>query len=147
MTREISPRSVTLTRESEGVYVATNADGAQLRFGRGEGLLGPVELMLAAIAGCSSIDVDAMTTRRAAPERFEVTASADKVAEDGANILENIRVLFDLAFPEGPEGDAARKRVGAALRASHERHCTVSRTVEAGVPVALLDAAEGAARG
>ncbi|WP_062299118.1 OsmC family protein [Demequina maris] len=140
MTRTATPRTVTLTRESEGVYVATNADGAQLRFGRGEGLLGPVELMLAAIAGCSSIDVDAMTTRRSEPDRFEVTASADKVTDDGANILENIRVLFDLAFPEGEAGDAARKRIGAALRASHEKHCTVSRTVEAGVPVALVEA-------
>ncbi|WP_062313338.1 OsmC family protein [Demequina rhizosphaerae] len=140
MTRTATPRSVTLTRESEGVYVATGQDGAQLRFGRGEGLLSPVELMLAAIAGCSSIDVDAMTTRRAEPERFEVTASADKVTEDGANILEDIRVLFDLAFPEGEAGDAARKRIGAALRASHEKHCTVSRTVEAGVPVALVEA-------
>ncbi|WP_062290595.1 OsmC family protein [Demequina phytophila] len=140
MTRTSTPRSVTLTRESEGVYVATGADGSQLRFGRGEGLLSPVELMLAAIAGCSSIDVDAMTSRRAEPDRFEVTASADKISDDGANILENIRVAFDLAFPDGAEGDAARKRIGAALRASHEKHCTVSRTVEAGVPVALVEA-------
>lgn len=140
MTRSSSPRTVTLTRESERVYVATNAEGAQLRFGRGEGLLSPVELLLAAIAGCSSIDVDAVTTRRAEPERFDVTATADYVTEDGANILENIQVLFDLAFPEGSEGDAARARVGAALRASHDRHCTVSRTVEAGVPVALVEA-------
>ncbi len=139
MTRESSPRTVALARESEGVYVATNAAGAQLRFGRGEGLLSPVELLLAAIAGCSSIDVDKMTSRRAEPEGFDVTATADYVTEDGANILDNIQVLFDLAFPEGEEGDAARKRVGAALRASHERHCTVSRTVEAGVPVALVE--------
>lgn len=131
---------MTLSREAQGVYVATNAAGSELRFGRGEGLLTPVELLLAAIAGCSSIDVDVMTSRRAEPERFDVTTSADYVSEDGANILENIKVLFDLAFPEGPEGDAARARVGAALRSSHERSCTVSRTVEAGVPVALVEA-------
>ena len=140
MTREISPRTVTLARESEGVYIATNAKGDQLRFGRGEGLLSPVELLLAAIAGCSSIDVDAMTSRRSEPARFDVTATADYVTDEGANILENISVLFDLAFPAGEDGDAARRRVGAALRASHERHCTVSRTVEAGVPVALVEA-------
>lgn len=140
MTRESSARTVTLSREAQGVYVATNAAGSELRFGRGEGLLTPVELLLAAIAGCSSIDVDVMTSRRAEPERFDVTTSADYVSEDGANILENIKVLFDLAFPEGPEGDAARARVGAALRSSHERSCTVSRTVEAGVPVALVEA-------
>lgn len=140
MTRETSPRSITLTRESEGVYVARNAAGSELRFGRGEGLLSPVELLLASIAGCSSIDVDAMTSRRAAPDRFDVEASADYVTEDGANVLENIRVLFDLAFPAGADGDKARARIGAALQASHDRHCTVSRTVEAGVPVALVQA-------
>ena len=142
MTREVSPRTVSIVRESEAVYVATNAKGHELRFGRGEGLLTPVELLLAAIAGCSSIDVDQVTSRRAEPERFDVTASADYVTEDGANILEDIRVLFDLAFPEGEHGDAARKRVGAALRASHDRHCTVSRTVEAGVPVVLVEVSD-----
>ena len=140
MTRSSSPRTVHLSRESEGVYVATNATGDTLTFGRGEGLLSPVELLLAAIAGCSSIDVDVMTSRRSEPERFDVTASAEYVTEDGTNILEDIRVLFDLAFPEGEEGDAARKRIGAALRSSHEKSCTVSRTVEAGVPVALEQA-------
>ncbi|WP_062380966.1 OsmC family protein [Demequina pelophila] len=137
MTRQTSHRSVQITRETEGVYIARNAKGAELRFGRGEGLLTPVDLLLAAIAGCSSIDVDAMTSRRAAPERFDVEASATYVTEDGANILEDITVLFDLAFPEGEDGDKARARIGAALQASHDRHCTVSRTVEAGVPVAL----------
>ncbi|SEJ66111.1 OsmC family protein [Demequina mangrovi] len=145
MTRSSSPRTVQLSRESEGVYIATNAKGDTLRFGRGEGLLSPVELMLAAIAGCSSIDVDVMTSRRSEPERFDVTASAEYVTEDGANILEDIRVLFDLAFPEGAEGDAARKRIGAALRSSHEKSCTVSRTVEAGVPVALEQAPDSQA--
>ncbi|WP_062518050.1 OsmC family protein [Demequina gelatinilytica] len=140
MTRSSSPRTVQLSRESERVYVATNANGDTLRFGRGEGLLSPVELLLAAIAGCSAIDVDVMTSRRAEPERFDVTASAEYVTEDGANILEDIRVLFDLAFPATEEGDAARKRIGAALRSSHEKSCTVSRTIEAGVPVVLEQA-------
>ncbi len=143
MTRTSSPRTVQLTRESERVYVATNGNGDTLRFGRGDGLLSPVELLLAAIAGCSAIDVDVMTSRRSEPERFDVTASAEYVTEDGANILEDIRVLFDLAVPEGAEGDAARKRIGAALRSSHDKSCTVSRTVEAGTPV-VLEQAPGA---
>ena len=40
-------------------YRAYGANGATLDFGVGEGLLTPVELLLAAIAGCSSVDVDA----------------------------------------------------------------------------------------
>ena len=140
MARTVSPRSVTLTRDSLGVYTATNAEGSTLQFGRGEGLLSPVELLLAAIAGCSSIDVDHMTSRRAEPDRFEVTALADAVHDDDAgNVLENIRVLFDLAFPEGEDGDKARARIASALTISHDKECTVSRTVEAGGAVELLE--------
>ena len=140
MARDISPRSVTLTRDALGVYTATNEAGATLQFGRGDGLLGPVELLIAALAGCSSIDVDMMTTRRAEPDRFEVTARADQVRDDEAgNILENIEVLFDLAFPAGEDGDKARARVASALKASHDKLCTVSRTLEAPSPVTIVE--------
>ena len=57
-------------------YRAYGANGATLDFGVGEGLLTPVELLLAAIAGCSSVDVDAGTSRRSTPEVIEVLASA-----------------------------------------------------------------------
>jgi len=139
MTRDISSRSVTLTRDSLGVYTVTNADGSTLQFGRGEGLLSPVELLLAAVAGCSSIDVDMMTTRRAEPDKFEVTSQADYVHDDAeGNVLENVRVLFDLAFPEGEDGDKARARVASALKISHDKECTVSRTIEAPTAVELI---------
>lgn len=140
MTRDISPRSVTLTRDSVGVYTATNEAGATLQFGRGEGLLGPVELLLAAVAGCSSIDVDMMTTRRADPSKFEVTSQADYVHDDAeGNVLENVRVVFDLIFPEGEDGDKARARVASALKISHDKECTVSRTIEAPTSVELVE--------
>lgn len=138
MPEETFAKSITLHRESEGVYQLTTASGATLTFGRGEGLVSPVELLLAAIAGCSSIDVDAMTTRRAEPERFEVTATAEQVKNDDGNVLRDIAVVFDLAFPEGEAGDKARARIATALQVSHDKYCTVSRTVEAGVPVALV---------
>ena len=136
MARTVSPRTVTLTRDALGVYTVTNAAGDSIQFGRGEGLLSPVELLLAAVAGCSSIDVDMMTSRRAEPERFEVTAEGDYVHDDDSgNVLEAVRVIFDLVFPEGPDGDKARERIGAAMQVSHDKECTVSRTIEAATPV------------
>jgi len=135
---EVSQRSVSLTREAEGVYVARNAQGAELRFGYNvPGAFSAVDLLLVAIAGCSATDVDMMTSRRSEPERFDVTVTADKVGGDTPAILRNIVATFDLEFPEGEAGDKARARVQPALRSAHERTCTVSRTVEAGVPVAL----------
>ncbi|MGC4175285.1 OsmC family protein [Demequina sp.] len=135
---EVAQKSITLTREAEGVYVARNSAGAELRFGYNtEDTFTAVELLLVAIAGCSATDVDMMTSRRSEPSRFDVTASADKVGGDTPAILRNIVAEFDLEFPEGADGDKARARVGAALKAAHDRTCTVSRTVEAGVPVEL----------
>ncbi|NTV40582.1 MAG: OsmC family peroxiredoxin [Demequinaceae bacterium] len=140
MARTVSPRTVTLTRDSLGVYTATNAEGSTLQFGRADGLLSPVELLLAAVAGCSSIDVDMMTTRRAEPDSFEVTSTAEYVHDDEeGNILENIKVLFDLAFPAGEDGDKARARVASALKISHDKECTVSRTLEAPTSVELIE--------
>lgn len=129
------PTSITLTRTGARTYEATNAAGATVRVG-GEGALSPVELLLVALAGCSAVDVDVVTSRRAEPTRFEVTASGRKSTE-GGNHLEDVTLRFALAFPEGPEGDQARARIDSALRASHERDCTVSRTVELGTPIAF----------
>ena len=39
----------------------------------------PTELLLVAVAGCTAIDVDILTSRRAEPDRFQVDAEADKM--------------------------------------------------------------------
>lgn len=136
---ESAQKSITLVREAEGVYVATNAKGGTIRFGHNvEDGFGAVELLLAALAGCSGVDVDLVTSRRAEPTKFEVVVTADKVTDEGgAAILENVVATFDVQFPEGEAGDKARERVAPTLRAAHDRTCTVSRTIEHAVPVTL----------
>jgi putative redox protein len=131
-------RAVSVERLSTGVYRATNARGGTLEFGSaaGEGFT-PVELLLAALAGCTAVDVDVVTARRAEAERFVVDAEATYVRDEGGNRLTDLAVTFHLAFPEGEAGDAARAVVPAAVRTSHDRTCTVSRTVETGTPVAI----------
>ncbi|TVR20161.1 MAG: OsmC family peroxiredoxin [Nitriliruptor sp.] len=132
-------RHVTLERVDTGVYRATNPRGVELTFGSLlEDGFTPVELLLAAIGGCSAVDVDLMTTRRADPERFEVEIDAEKVVDDrGGNLLRDLRVTFRVTFPDGADGDKARDRLPRAVRNSHDRTCTVSRTVEAGTPVTV----------
>ena len=133
----VSPRSITVRRESEGVYIATNSAGAELRFGQADDAFGNVELLLAAVVGCSGTDLDVMTSRRAEPTAWSATVTADKVNEDGANSLRDIVVTFHVEFPEGEDGDKARARIEPALRAAHEKTCTVSRTIENGTTVTL----------
>jgi uncharacterized OsmC-like protein len=129
-------RRITLERVETGVYRARNAAGAELVFGSFvEGGFTPVELLLAAIGGCSAVDVDLVTGRRSEPERFEVSVEADKVRDDVGSILDNVRMTFHVTFPAGPDGDKARQLLPRAVRTSHDRTCTVSRTVEAATPV------------
>ncbi len=135
-------RKVSIERLEEGVYLARNARGGTLRFGSFAGEdFQPVELMLAAIAGCSAVDVDVVAGRRAEPEAFEVVAEADKVRQETGNVLRNIEVTFRVRFAAGEAGDAARAVLPRAMAASHDRTCTVSRTIESGesVRVRLAD--------
>jgi len=138
------PRSVHLHREGPGAYVATTTTGATLRFGPGvEGGFSPVQLLLVAIAGCSALDLEAVTARRAEPLDFNVLSEA-LVIDDGGSRLDDLKVTFDVTFPEGEEGDKARERIEPTLRASHDRTCTVGRTVQAGPDITLVTGPVGA---
>ncbi|MBL7253094.1 OsmC family protein [Paractinoplanes lichenicola] len=143
MTSE-NQRSVEIERTSVGAYEIRNVRGGVLALGTGDDEhFTPVELLLAAIGGCSGIDVDVVTSRRGKPERFVIRVRGDKVRdEDGANRMENLEVEFDLKFPPGPEGDRAREAAPRVIRLSHDRLCTVSRTVELGTPVSTFQVGE-----
>ena len=132
-------RSVTLTKIGDGRFKATNARGGETFLGQGgdDPDFTPVELLLAAIAGCSGIDVDLITGKRAQAEQFEMTMSGEKVRDEHGNRLVDLRLTFDLRFPHDEHGDAARAVLPRALEMTRDRLCTVSRTVEAGTPVAF----------
>lgn len=131
-------RSVTLERLETGVYRATNVRGGQVTFGSraGDGFT-PVEMLLAAVGACSAVDVDVVTGRRSEPDRFEVQVEADKVRDDVGNVLQDIVMTYRVSFPDGADGDKARDMLPRAAKTSHDRTCTVSRTIEAGTPVAV----------
>jgi putative redox protein len=133
---EDTHRQVTIERVANSRYTVTNARGGQMTIGSGDGTdFTPVELLLAAIGGCTAIDVDILTSRRAEPDAFAVEVGAEKVRDRDGNHLTDIIVTFKLAFPDGADGDKARAILPDAVRQSHERLCTVSRTVELGTPI------------
>jgi putative redox protein len=136
-------RSVSIERLEEGVYLATNKRGNTLRFGsKDTDGFSPVELLLAAIAGCSAVDVDVVTGRRSAADHFSARVDATYVRDNGENYLKDIALTFDVRFPDGEAGDAARTLLPRAIKASHDRTCTVSRTIEHGTPIAVRTADE-----
>ena len=70
MTTDSAHRSVRLERIENSRYVVTNDRGGQISIGKGEGTdFTPVDLLLAGIGGCTAVDVDILTSRRAEPER------------------------------------------------------------------------------
>ncbi|MFJ8898555.1 OsmC family protein [Streptomyces sp. NPDC102359] len=132
-----SQRSVVVGRTSGGHYVATNPRGGTITFSTDGGAeFTPVELLLAAIGGCSAADVDVATGRHAEPAEFSVAVTGDKISDEQGNRMANLRVTFSVAFPDEEGADRARAILPRAVKTSHDRLCTVSRTVELGTPVA-----------
>jgi len=131
-------RSVTVERTANGRFTVTNTRGGRIDFGTGDGTdFTPTELLLAAIGGCTAIDVDILTSRRAEPQDFEVLVDADKVRDAAGNHLADVTVTFRITFPATEQGEKAREILPDAVQKSHDRLCTVGRTVEIGTPIAV----------
>ena len=80
--------------------------------------------------------MDILTSRRAEPETFQIAVDADKVRDEGGNHLVNVEITYRITFPAGPDGDNARAVLPEAVQRSHDRLCTVGRTVELPTPIA-----------
>ncbi|MDQ6897234.1 MAG: OsmC family protein [Actinomycetota bacterium] len=130
-------RHISLSRDDTGHYTVTSATGATLTIG-GAADFTPVELLLAGLAGCTATDVDHLTVRRAVPESFVVAVDAEKVADDRGNHLDDITVTFRITYPEGAGGDAARAILPDIVKKSHDRLCTVSRTIMLGTDITTV---------
>jgi putative redox protein len=137
MTTDSTHRGVRIERTGRATYVAINDRGGRMTISQGQGTdFTPVDLLLAAIGGCTAIDVDLLTSRRAEPEHFEVLVDAEKARDGEGNHLTDLQVTFRVSFPEGEAGDKARAILPDIVKKSHDRLCTVSRTIELGTPIA-----------
>ena len=129
-------RQVEITRLRKARFLARNSRGGELEFGEAEdGAFTPIELLLTAIAGCTAIDVDYITAKRAEADKFVVTVDAAKIRDEQGNRLTDILLRFSVDFPGTDGGDAAREVLPSAVQRSHDRLCTVGRTVEVGTPI------------
>src|SRR5699024_507306 len=76
------------------------------------------------------IDVDTVTSRHTEPTRFDGSATADKIVEDGASRADNLHRDFDLAFPDDEDGRKADARIGRLVGRAHDKYCADPGTVE-----------------
>jgi len=136
MAPDSTHRSIAVERVAAGQFAAVNSRGGRIVFGAGgDESFTPTELLMIAIGGCTAIDVDILTSRRAEPESFEIAVDADKVRDADGNRLANINITYRLRFPAGEAGDNAREVLPAAVKRSHDQLCTVGRTVELATPI------------
>ncbi len=125
-----------LERTDFATFTVTNERGASITIGDGRDAdFTPVELLLAAVAGCSAIDVDFITAKRSEPEHFAVEARGTKVRDEHGNHLTDVSADFDVAFPQDDDGRRADEVLAHAVATSRDRLCTVSRTVALPTPV------------
>ena len=129
-------RTVDLHQIGEHRWKATNARGGGVSIGPGEDPdFTPVELLLAALVGCGAADLDLIAGKRAPFETFRARAEGHKVRDEGGSHLVRLTVTYDVTFPAGEGGDAAREILPRTLQQIQDRLCTVGRTVTLGDPV------------
>ena len=133
-------RSVDLSQMGAHRWKATNRRGGVLPIGSGEDPdFTPVELLLAALAGCGAVDLDLVTGKRAPFQTFAARAEGHKVRDEQGTHMVQLSVTFDVTFPPGDEGDKAREVVPRTLQQIQDRLCTVGRTVTIGEPVSYVE--------
>jgi uncharacterized OsmC-like protein len=133
-------RSIDLHQIGEHRWKATNHRGGGVSIGPGgDPDFTPVELLLAALAGCGAADLDHITGKRAPFETFRARAEGHKVRDEGGNHMVRLTVTFDVTFPEGEDGDAAREIMPRTVQQIQDRLCTVARTITLGDPVQYVE--------
>ena len=96
-------RRMDLNQVGEGRYQAVNVRGGVLPIGSGDDPdFTPVELLLAALAGCTAIDVGLITGKRAQPEEFDIRVEGHKVRDDGGSHLVDLTVNVSITFLNSP---------------------------------------------
>ncbi|NUT46654.1 MAG: OsmC family peroxiredoxin [Saccharothrix sp.] len=115
-------------------FVATNDRGASVRIGRkgAEGSFTPVELLLAAAAGCAAVTAETLVTRRV---DGGLVARAEDVRTPSGHELASVPVTLDYDISR-LDADQRAALEATILRAI-DQLCTVTRTLKTAPPTPL----------
>lgn len=122
-----------IIKKQESYYhmLASNEDGNTLAMdgsteigGEGKGMR-PMQLLLSAVGGCSSIDVLLMLKKqKQRVESFEVEVEGDLEKVEEHKIFKTIVIHFKIT------GDVDMEKAEKAVRLSLEKYCSVSKILE-----------------
>ena len=129
--------TVTLARINDAMHMrATNADGHTADLdgsaaigGVGAGLR-PMEMLLASLGACSSIDIVLILKKqRQRLDDLRLRVEAQRGAGKKANPFTAIHVHFDMY------GDIKENKAEQAVRMSMEEYCSVAKMLEQACPI------------
>lgn len=112
---------------------ATNTEGNSVSIdaskeigGNGKGMR-PMQLLLAALGGCSSIDIISILRKQKQELddiAIEVNGEREPVGENGYSLFKTIEVHFMI------KGKVDKDKVERAVKLSMEKYCSVVKTLE-----------------
>lgn len=124
----MSEKRVSLRHEGRRRFVAATGSGHDVVIDNAAEDTGPrpTELLLAAIAGCTAMDVlDILEKKRQAVDRYSVEVSGTQ-REKAPNVFTDITVLHVV------EGNVETEAVRRSIELSATKYCTVSAQIAAG---------------
>lgn len=104
-------------------------DNKSKKEGKVEGT-SPMELLLAALAGCSSIDIIAILNKQKInPTDFKMDVEGDRIPNVAPSLFYKIKVNVRL------EGDISPEKAKRAVSLSFDKYCSVAKILEYSTPI------------
>ena len=124
---------ISLTLEKGLLMSAANESGARIMVGKPAdypGATSPMEMVLEAIAGCSSIDIlMILEKQKAAVRRYDVQVHGEREQGNAATPFTEIVLHYAI------DTDASEEKVLRAVQLSVEKYCSVAKMLEKSVNI------------
>jgi len=115
-------------------YTAQNPAGGTVLMGKnkdGQAGVGPMELLLAGLAGCTGMDIiSILEKKRQKPEKFEVKVRGNQKIDTYPKVFTEFQVEYILWGDNLKEKD-----VEQAIQLSEEKYCSVGGTLSQAGPI------------
>jgi len=125
-------REIIAEWQGDMAFVGRNASGGQVQMGslQDQPGLSPMELLLAALAGCTGMDIiSILQKKRQTPMAMQVKVRARR-AEDYPKVFTEFEVIY-LIWGEGIQASAVEQ----AIQLSEEKYCSVGLMLEKAAPI------------
>jgi putative redox protein len=127
-------KEINTTWNSADGYIAENKFGATVLMGKstdGSPAISPMEMLLAALAGCTAIDiVDILRKKRQLPSDFKIRVRGNQRTDEYPKVYTAFEVEY-LLWGE----NLVEKDVEQAIQLSEEKYCSVGGTLLKAGPI------------